>query len=237
MSEDRPQPILAHLAELRNRIIKVAIALAVTSVIALVFANPLTDILERPYHEAAPDDSFQSIEAGEEFGVLMRVAFFGGVILASPIILYQIWAFISPALTSKEKKWVIPLVGSFVVLFVGGVLFGYWLLPRALEVLLGIFPDVENNLRLGPYYSFVLRLLLAFGITFQFPVFLFAAASVGVVDSRKLGRGRRWAVLVIVIAAAAITPTGDVLTLAALSVPLYLLYEATIWVIRLVLRR
>lgn len=237
MSEDRPQPILAHLAELRGRIIKVAIVLAVTSIVALLFANPLTEVLEQPFRSAAPGNSFQSIEAGEEFGVLMRVAFFGGVILASPVIFFQIWAFVSPALTPREKKWVVPLVSAFFLLFAGGVLFGYWLLPRALEVLLGIFPDVENNLRLGPYYSFVLRLLLAFGITFQFPVFLFALAGVGVIDSHKLARGRRWAVLVITIAAAAITPTGDPLTLAALSVPLYLLYEITIWVIRLVLRR
>lgn len=237
VSEDRPQPILAHLQELRGRIIKVAIALAITSIVALVFATPLTEVLEKPFRDAAPGNSFQSIEAGEEFGVLMRVAFFGGVILSSPVILYQLWAFVSPALTGKEKKWVIPLASAFFILFAGGVLFGYWLLPRALEVLLGIFPDVENNLRLGPYYSFVLRLLLAFGVVFQFPVFLFAAAAAGAVDSRKLAKGRRWAVLVITIAAAAITPTGDPLTLAALGVPLYLLYEITIWVIRLVLRR
>ena len=172
VSEDQPQPILAHLAELRKRIIKVALALAITCIVALVFASPLTEILELPYREAAPGNSFQSLEAGEEFGVLMRVAFFGGILLASPVILYQIWAFVSPALTRKEKKWVVPIVSAFVVLFTGGVLFGYWLLPRALQVLLGIFPDVENNLRIGPYYSFVLRLLLAFGVTFQFPVFL-----------------------------------------------------------------
>jgi sec-independent protein translocase protein TatC len=237
VSEDQPQPILAHLAELRKRIIKVALALAITCIVALVFASPLTEILELPYREAAPGNSFQSLEAGEEFGVLMRVAFFGGILLASPVILYQIWAFVSPALTRKEKKWVVPIVSAFVVLFTGGVLFGYWLLPRALQVLLGIFPDVENNLRIGPYYSFVLRLLLAFGVTFQFPVFLFAMAAAGVIDSRALGRGRRWAVLVITIAAAAITPTGDVLTLAAMVVPLYLLYELTIWIIKLVLRR
>ncbi|HUP15583.1 MAG TPA: twin-arginine translocase subunit TatC [Acidimicrobiia bacterium] len=237
MSEDKPQPILAHLDELRKRIIRVGIALVVTSIIGLVFANPLTNILEEPYRQAAPDNTFQALEAGEEFGVLMRVAFFGGVILASPVILYQIWAFISPALNKRERRWVIPLVTSFVVLFVGGVLFGYWLLPRALEVLLNIFPDVENNLRIGPYYSFVLRLLLAFGIVFQFPVFLYATAAVGAVNSRQLASGRRWAVLIITIAAAAITPTGDPITLAALAVPLYLMYEATLWVIKLTLRR
>ncbi len=237
MSEDKPQPILAHLDELRKRIIRVAIALAITCIIGLIFANPLTDILEEPYRRAAPDNSFQALEAGEEFGVLMRVAFFGGVILASPVIFYQLWAFISPALNKKERKWVVPLVTAFVLLFIGGVSFGYWLLPRALEVLLGIFPDVENNLRIGPYYSFVLRLLLAFGVVFQFPVFLFATAAAGVVNSRQLASGRRWAVLVITIAAAAITPTGDPITLAAMAVPLYLLYEATIWVIKLTLRR
>ena len=237
MSEDKPQPILGHLDELRRRIIRVALALAVTSVVGLVFADPLTDILEEPYREAAPSNTFQSLEAGEEFGVLMRVAFFGGVILASPVILYQLWAFVSPALNQKERKWVIPLVASFFLLFIGGVMFGYWLLPRALEVLLGIFPDVENNLRIGSYYSFVLRLLLAFGVVFQFPVFLYAAAAAGAVNSRQLASGRRWAVLVITIAAAAITPTGDPITLAAMAVPLYLLYEVTIWIIKLTLRR
>ncbi len=237
MSEDKPQPILAHLDELRKRIIRIAMALAITSIAGLIFADPLTNILEDPYRQAAPGNTFQALEAGEEFGVLMRVAFFAGVILASPVILYQIWAFISPALNKNERKWVIPLVTSFVLLFIGGVSFGYWLLPRALEVLLGIFPDVENNLRIGPYYSFVLRLLLAFGIVFQFPVFLYATAAVGAVSSRQLAAGRRWAVLVITIAAAAITPTGDPITLAAMAVPLYLLYEATIWVIKLTLRR
>jgi sec-independent protein translocase protein TatC len=237
LKTDQPQPILAHLAELRTRIIKTSIALVIASLFALLFANPLTDILEEPYRLAAPDNPLIAIEAGEEFGVLMRVAFFGGAILASPIIFYQIWAFISPALTSRERKWVVPLVTTFVALFVGGVFFGYTLLPRALEVLLGIFPDVENPLRIGAYYSFVLRLLLALGITFQFPVFLFASAAAGVTTSQKLGKARRWAVLVIIIAAAAITPTGDPLTLAAVAVPLYLLYEITIWLIRLILRK
>jgi sec-independent protein translocase protein TatC len=124
-----------------------------------------------------------------------------------------------------------------VVLFVGGVLFGYYILPRGLEFLLGIFDNVENNLLIGDYYSFVLRFLLAFGLAFLYPVFLFAAAAVGVFSSDQLRRGRRWAVLLVVIGAALITPTGDVLTLAALSVPLYLMYEITYWLVRLVLKK
>ena len=237
MKEDRPQTILTHLVELRSRIIKVAVALAVGSVIAFFFANQLTDILERPYYEANPENNLVSLEAGEQLGVLMRVAFFGSLILGSPVIFYQLWAFISPALTSRERKWAIPLVAVFVLLFVSGVLFGYTLLPQALRVLLNIFPDVQSDLRIGPYYSFVIRLLLAFGVTFQFPVFLFGAAAAGAVNSRQLAQGRRWAVLVIVIAAAVITPTGDPITLAAMTIPLYLLYELTLLAVKYVLRK
>lgn len=237
MIEDRPQSILAHMVELRSRIIKVAIALAIGSLIAFFFANDLTDVLERPYYQANPGNTLVSLEAGEQLGVLMRVAFFGGVILASPVIFYQLWAFISPALTKQERKWVVPLVATFVLLFVGGVLFGYTLLPQALTVLLNIFPDVQSDLRIGPYYSFVIRLLLAFGVTFQFPVFLFGAAAAGAVNSRQLAQGRRWAVLVIVVAAAVITPTGDPITLAAMTIPLYLLYELTLLMVKVILRK
>jgi len=234
---DSPQSILSHLVELRSRLIKVAAAIVIGSIIALIFDDFLIEILNRPYFEARPDGSLQALEPGEEFGVLMRVGLFGGVMLASPIILYHLWAFVAPALTKREKKWVIPIVSSFVVLFAGGVLFGYTLLPRALDALLGIFEGVSNDLLIGPYYSFVLRLLLAFGITFQLPIFLFALAAAGVVTSAQLAHWRRWAILLIVIAAAAVTPTGDPLTLALLAVPLYVLYELTLLLVRFTLRR
>lgn len=237
MTGDSPQSILSHLVELRGRLIKVAVAVVLGSVIALIFDDFLIEILNRPYFQARPDGSLQALEPGEEFGVLMRVGLFGGVMLASPVILYHLWAFVAPALTKTEKKWVIPIVGSFVLLFTGGVLFGYALLPRALSALLGIFEGVSNDLRIGPYYSFVLRILLAFGITFQLPVFLFALAAAGVVNSQQLARGRRWAVMLIVIGAAAVTPTGDPLTLAAMAVPLYVLYELTLLLVKLTLRR
>ena len=167
----------------------------------------------------------------------MRIGLFGGVILASPVILYQMWAFVNPALNSKERKWAIPVVTALAILFVGGVLFGYWSLPRGLDFLLGVLPDVENNLRVGDYYSFTLRFLLAFGLAFLYPVFLFAAAAAGVVSSEQLARGRRWAVLIVVTAAALITPSGDAFTLMLLSVPLYLMYEITYWLVRLVLKK
>lgn len=237
MTQDKPQSILAHLEELRWRVLKIFIAVLVGGVLAFVFADQLREVLEAPFHAAAPDNELQTLAATEQWGVLMRIGLFGGVILASPAILYQTWAFIQPALTPRERNWAFPIVGALVVLFVGGVVFGYWTLPRGLDFLLKIFPDVDTNLRLGDYYSFTLRYLLAFGIAFLFPVFLFAAAAAGVVSSRQLARGRRWAILVIVIGAALITPSGDAFTLLVLSLPLYAMYEATYWLVRLVLKK
>ena len=237
MKPDEARPILEHLEELRWRIVKSAVAILVGAVVAFFFSDLLREILELPFHRAQPESQFQVITPAEQWGVLMRIAFFGGLVLASPVVLYQVWAFINPALTQKERRWAVPLVAVMVVLFVGGLVFGYWVLPRGLEFLLEIFPDVRNDLRLSDYYSFVLRFLFAFGCSFLYPVFVFAAAAADLITSRQLARGRRWAVLAVVVVAAVITPTGDALTLTLLAVPLYLMYEITYWVIRLILRK
>lgn len=234
---DQPQSILSHLEELRWRILKAVAAVVAGGMVAFVFADPITVILEAPFHDAAPDSELQSLAVAEKWGVLMRVGLFGGLILASPVLFHQIWAFVNPALTARERRWAIPVVGALVVLFVSGVLFGYWSLPRGLSFLLGIFPGVQTDLQIGSYYSFVLRFTFAFGVAFVYPVFLFSAAAAGVVSSEQLARGRRWAVLAVVIGAALITPSGDAFTLLILSVPLYLMYEATYWLVRLLLKK
>lgn len=236
-AKDKPQPILGHLEELRWRIVRSAIAVTAGAVIALVFSDWLRRILEAPYRDSCPDCALQVFGATEQFSVLMRIALFGGLILASPVVLYQIWAFISPALSSRERRWVIPIIASCATLFVLGILTGYWALPRGLGFLLNIFEDVRSDLRMVEYFSFTIRFVLAFGLSFLYPVFLFAIAAAGMVSSEQLARGRRWAVLTIVVVAAAITPTGDALTLAMLSVPLYLFYEITYWLVRGVLRK
>ena len=237
MTGDEARPILAHLDELRWRVLRAGSAVLIGSILAFIFADQLRSILEMPFHSADPQAEFQTFGPAEQWGVLMRVAFFGGLITASPVVLYQVWAFINPALTHKERRWAIPIIATLVALFLGGVAFGYWTLPRGLEFLLGIFPDVRNDLRLSDYYSFVLRFLMAFGVSFLYPVFLFAAAASGVVSSPQLAKGRRWAVLAVVIVAALVTPTGDALTLTLLSVPLYVMYEITYWLVRLVLKK
>jgi sec-independent protein translocase protein TatC len=237
VTTDRPQSILAHLNELRWRVLKAGLGVIVAGVVCFFFVDRLRELLESPFHVAAPEAYLQTFAVAEQWAVFMRIGLFGGLIVGSPVVLYQMWAFVAPALNPKEKKWAFPIVGALVLLFVTGVVFGYSILPRGLDFLLGIFPDVENDLRLAEYYSFVLRFLLAFGIAFMYPVFLFAAAAVGAIRSETLARGRRWAVLIVVTASALITPTGDVFTLLALSVPLYLMYEGTYWLIRLTLKK
>lgn len=237
MKVDSPQSILTHLEELRWRVLKIFIGVLIGGVIAFVFADQLREILEAPFHKASPDSDFQTLAVAEQWGVLMRIGLFGGLVLASPVVLWQIWAFVNPALTSREKKWALPIVAALVVLFAGGVAFGYWILPKGLGFLLGIFEGVQTDLQLGLYYSFVLRFIFAVGVAFLYPVFLFAAAAAGVVSSSQLAKGRRWAVLIVVIGAAVITPTGDAFNLMLLSVPLYLMYEITYWLVRLVLKK
>lgn len=236
-STDAPQSILTHLDELRWRVLKIFIAVIVGAVVAFVFNEQLTSILEAPFDRAAPDSELQSLAVGEKWGVLMKVGLFGGLILSSPVVLYQIWGFINPAFTSRERKWAFPIVGAMAVLFVTGVLFGYLTLPRGLDFLLGIFPGVQTDLQIGQYYSFALRFLFAFGLAFLYPVFLFATAAAGIVSAEQLAKGRRWAVLIVVLGAALITPSGDALTLMFLSVPLYVMYEITYWLVRLTLKK
>ena len=121
----------------------------------------------------------------------MRLALFGGTLLASPVLLYQIWAFVNPALTTRERKWTVPIVSALAVLFAGGVVFGYLILPRGLEFLLGIQSGLEPIIGVGSYISLTLRFLLVFGLACEFPVFLFAAsaAGLGAVLAAALGFG------------------------------------------------
>lgn len=235
---DQAVPFMEHLGELRSRLIKSVIAVGIGTLIAFAFHEQIIEILARPYELAVEDGQLAFFRPTEAFSLAMSIALFGGVILASPVLLYQTWRFVAPALTAREKRWVIPMTAIFALLFLAGVLAGYWALARGLGFLLGFGGDLlEPVIGAEFYLSFAMRFVLAFGIAFEFPVFLFAAAAFGAVGSKQLSRGRRWAVLVIVVAAAFITPSGDPLTLLLLSVPLYLLYEITILAIRFILKR
>jgi sec-independent protein translocase protein TatC len=231
-------PMMEHLLEFRSRLVKAAIAVAVGTTVAFFFNEQILDLLAKPYQVAVPGGQLAFFRPTEAFSTVMRLAFFGGLILASPVVLYQLWRFVVPALSPKEKRWSYPITAVFVVLFLSGVVLGYLSLERGLGFLLEFGGDALTPIIGADFYlKFATRFILAFGLAFEFPVFLFAAAAVGAVSSKLLSSNRRWAVLIILIAAAIITPSGDPMTLMLLSVPLYVLYELTILAIRFILRR
>jgi len=235
---DIPVSFLDHLDELRGRLIKSLIAVGVGTLVAFFFYEPILDLLIHPYEVAVPDSDLAYFRPTEAFSLAMRISLFAGLVLASPVVLYQAWRFVAPALTAKEKKWAIPLTVIFVTLFLGGIAVGYWALSRGLGFLLGFGGDaLEPVIGAEFYLSFAMRFILAFGIAFLFPIFIFAAGAFGVVSSEQLRGARRWAVLIIVIFAAIITPTGDPLTLMMLAVPMYLFYEAAILAVRFILKK
>ncbi len=238
MTGRREQPIMAHLAELRTRLFKVAAAVVAGAIVAFIFRQWLFDLLVHPYGRITDQSQLAFFRPTEAFSLFMRLSLFGGLVLASPIVIYQIWAFVAPALTKREKRLAIPIVTILVVLFLSGVGFGYWTLQRGLGFLIDFGGESLEPVIGGNFYlTFAMRFLLVFGIAFEFPVFLYATAAVGVVDWRQLASGRRWAVLLIVTIGAVVTPSGDPITLLLLSVPLYVFYEATIWIVRFTLRR
>lgn len=230
--------MMAHLGELRNRLIKIAIAVALGTIIGFYYNEQLLDLLAEPYRIATGGDALAYFKVTEAFSLVMRVSLFAGFILASPVILYQLWRFTAPALTPRERRWAYPLTAVFVLLFLAGVAVGYVALERGLGFLLDFGGDsLEPVIGAEFYLKFATRFILAFGIAFEFPVFLFAAAAFGAVSSSMLRSNRRWAVLIILVTAAVITPSGDPLTLLLLAGPLYVLYELTILAIRFILKR
>lgn len=238
MTAERQMPLLDHLEELRRRLIVAAIAVVIGSIAAFVFRHQLFDVLIGPWERVAEDRDLVFFRPTEAFSIFMRLSLFGGFVLASPVVIWQAWAFVSPALHAGERRFVIPAVAALGMLFLIGVVVGYWALGRGLEFLIDFGGDeLEPTIGGGFYLSFAMRFILVFGIAFEFPVFLFALAATGAVERSTLARGRRWAVLAIVTIGAVITPSGDPLTLLLLSAPLYLLYELTLFLVWLVRRR
>jgi sec-independent protein translocase protein TatC len=238
MTDRAGQPLMSHLEELRNRLIKTSLAVVAGAIVAFVFRHWVFDLIVAPYEDIAGDAGLVFFRPTEAFSLFMRLSMFGGFVLASPVVIWQTWAFIAPALTRREKRVVVPIVFVLVVLFLAGLFVGYLSLGRGLAFLIefggdDLSPVIGGN----DYLSFAMRFLLVFAISFEFPVFLYAAAAMGVVSWRKLASGRRWAVLIILTVGAVITPSGDPLTLLLLSVPLYFLYELTIWLVRFTIRK
>jgi len=228
--DEKKLPLTTHLQELRKRLILSFIAVGGGFALCYTFAEKIFDILAAPLLGMMPQGgSLIFTSVAEAFFTYMKVAFIAGLILASPFVLYQIWAFVAPGLYRHEKKYVVPFVlaGSF--FFAIGILFAYYVaLPIGFKFLLGFATDFIKPLpSMKEYLSFSIKFLLAFGLVFEFPVVLVLLARIGVVDAKTLARQRKYAILLIFIFAAILTPP-DIISQVIVALPMIGLYELSI---------
>jgi sec-independent protein translocase protein TatC len=228
-------PFLDHLDQLRNRLLKALLAVVLCAIVAFYFSDELFRLIVYPLG----DTKLHVTEVTGSFYAYMKVSLITGVLAALPIVFYQMWSFISPGLYPEEKQHVFPLVAISTLLFMVGAGFCWFIvLPMSLEFLIGFSEDLlEPIITVGSYITFAGMLLLAFGFGFEMPVVAYFLGKVGILSSRFMGKGRRYAVVVILILAAILTPTPDVFTQLMLAGPLYLLYEISILLVRSIERR
>ncbi len=218
-----------HLRELRRRMVISAVAVALASIIGWVFYEPIFAFLRHPADVAVAELQAQGQNVGisviggvgSAFSLQLKLAAYVGLVLSSPVWLYQLWRFVTPGMHRHERRWAFGFIAAAVPLFCLGIAFAYWALPKGLGVLLGFTPDQTDNLvPLDDYLTFVLRMCLFFGIGFLLPVFLIMLNAAGVVSGATLWGRWREVVLGTWIFAAIATPTGDVLNLSLLAVPI-----------------
>jgi len=234
-SPEEKMPLTAHLEEFRKRLIRILIGISIGFGACWYWRELLFKIITKPLSDVLPKSSYM-IYTGlpEAFFIYMKIALFGSLILTSPFTLYQIWRFVSPGLYKAEKKYVVPFVISSSILFIGGVLFGYYIaLPPAFAFFVEFSSDfLKPMISFREYLSLILKFLLSFGLCFEMPVFIFFLAKVGIVNARMLSKQRRYAILIIFIAAAILTPSPDALSQIIMAIPLMFLYEISIFVAR-----
>ena len=235
-SPDDRMTLTEHLAELRTRIIRSLLAMVIGIIVVLAAYGPVLRFLTKPYvslcERKGPDfctANLQFLSPLEGFTTRLSISTYGGIILALPVIMWQVWRFIVPALHAKEKKYAIPFVVSSVALFALGGLVAYWTLDKALEFLIAwAGPDVEANFQISKYISLVGLMVAAFGIAFEFPVLLVFLQLVGVLSPQTLLKGWLYAIMAIFVIAAVITPSGDPYSMLALAIPMSLFYLISI---------
>jgi sec-independent protein translocase protein TatC len=223
-------PLVEHLAELRTRIVWSILAVAVGSGVGFVASEQLVEILAAPLPTNQPLVTF---DLGAAFAIRLQIALVVGIILAMPVIVWNIWRFVAPGLTAAERRVVLPWIPATLVFFAIGVAIAWIILPFAAQFLLSFqTPELQVFLAARPYFDFVSTLFLAFGILMEFPVLLVGLSRVGIVTSERLRRSRRFVILGIAIFSTVATPGGDLVSPTVLGVTLYVLFEITILVIR-----
>jgi len=240
MSDEKSKKssFIEHFTELRSRLIKSIVYLFAIFVICYIFAENIYSFLVSPYAEAVKDDEvnrrmiFTALH--ETFITYLKVAFFAAIFITSPIILIQLWKFVAPGLYKNEKKALLPyLIATPILFLLGGMLVYYLIMPLAIKFFLTFETSSLNSLpiqleaKVNEYMSLIMRLIFAFGISFQLPVLLSLLARVGFIDSKYLKKRRKY-VIVIIFAAAAILTPPDPITQIGLGIPLLILYELSI---------
>ncbi len=243
--EARPSPdamtLFEHLGELRHRLIVCIVFFVCASIATYFLYGPILNTLRDPYciaaHEFHDSCSLYITAPLQGFTTRLNVAAYGGIVFALPVILYELWMFVTPGLKANEKRYALPFTLASVALFAGGGAVAYFIYPRALIFLIGSSgPAVKAIFTPSNYIGLLAALVLIFGIAFEFPVVLVALELAGAVSSRALRSFRRWAILLITVFAAVITPSSDPYSMLALAVPMVIFYEGAIVVGRLLHR-
>ncbi len=221
--------LIDHLTELRTRLVICAAAVAVGAFAAFFVYEPILEFLIAPYTKVTGKETLFITDPLEGFATRLKVSGYTGFAMALPVLLWQLWRFVTPALDRKEKRYAIPFVLGSMVLFIMGASIAFLTLPQALGFLVGIGGDNLETL-FGPskYLGLVTLMMIAFGLAFEFPLLLIFLQLVGILKSKQLSKFRRYAVVFIFVFVAVITPSGDPYSLFALSLPMWFFYEASI---------
>ena len=222
--------LVDHLSELRRRIAISLLAVFIGSVAGFILAPRVLEVLKAPYG----DNKLLLLAPGEGFFIYLKIALVTGVVLGMPVILWQLWLFISPGLTRRERRLARPWVPLALVFFVTGVTIAYLVLPYAVAFL-GSFGQegaLQNAWTADGYFGFIAMMFLVFGLVMEYPIVLVLLSKVGIVTSSRLRSSRRIVIIVIAVVAAVATPGGDIISPFALGVTMYLLYELSILLVR-----
>lgn len=239
MSSDEKQPFLSHLEELRKRLITCAIAVGAGFICCYAFSERLFYFLIKPLKAQMPEgDRLIFTNLPEMFITHLKIALIVGILLMSPFIFYQLWMFIAPGLYQQEKKYVVPFVFFSTILFLGGAFFGYFVVfPFGFKFFLGFADDYVQALpSVKQYFSFAIKLLFAFGLVFELPVVMYFLTKIGIVTPDFLKKNRKYAILLTFVVAAILTPP-DVISQVMMAVPLILLYEISIVIARVAVKK
>ena len=234
--------LMDHLRELRNRLFKCALASVVGGVLVYFFYDPLYDFLTEPYCKAIEGTTQKScklvfFDLTSPFATQLRISAYVGILIATPVIFWQLWRFVAPGLYKNEKRYAVGFVASSVALFLMGAALAYYSLPAIFQWLINQAGTATIQNKAEDYFSLLALMVFAFGLSFEFPLLLLVAQLIGLVSPAKLASVRRHAIVGIVIVVAVVTPGGDPISLFALSIPLCIFYEASIWIARLMLGR